>query len=176
MKEEEIKFQLNLTVLLECLNVFGSNKEQSGTSPALKFYFNGHGTPVTILYVFLVMQSAVIFSKHFNAFFYSLEESGVITDCRIRTINYDPVLEYDFGANIIGRIIMISECLKEVFCELDSTSETVQFSMSPDSTDFRITTFGHSGTYHVRKNNMLLLHYYISDIHYVKFTHSCCLY
>ena len=80
MKEEEIKFQLNLTVLLECLNVFGSNKEQSGTSPALKFYFNGHGTPVTILYVFLVMQSAVIFSKHFNAFFiaWKSRESSLI--------------------------------------------------------------------------------------------------
>ncbi len=49
VKEEEIKFQLNLTVLLECLNVFGSNTLQSGTTPALKLYFNGHGTPVTIL-------------------------------------------------------------------------------------------------------------------------------
>ena len=79
-----------------------------------------------------------------------LEESGVITDCRIRTINFDPVLEYDFGsANVIGRIIMSSECLKEVFCELDSTSETMQLSMSPDSPHFRISTFGHSGVYHV---------------------------
>lgn len=66
-------------------------------------------------------------------------------------MNFEPVLDYDFGtANVIGRIIMNSECLKEVFCELDTTSETVQFSMSPDSPHFRITTFGHSGTYHVR--------------------------
>ncbi len=36
-----------------------------------------------------------------------------------------------------------------MFCELDSTSDTVQFSLSPDSSNFRITTFGHSGTYHV---------------------------
>ncbi|XP_032793542.1 cell cycle checkpoint protein RAD1 isoform X2 [Daphnia magna] len=128
VKEEEIKFQLNLTVLLECLNVFGSSGLQSGTSPALKLYYNGHGTPVSIL----------------------LEESGVITDCKIRTVHFDPVLDYDFGtSNVIGRIIMSSECLKEVFCELDSTSDCVQFSMSPDSANFRITTFGHSGTYHV---------------------------
>ena len=86
-----------------------------------------------------------------------LEESGVITDCRIRTINFDPVLEYDFGsANVIGRIIMSSECLKEVFCELDSTSETMQLSMSPDSPHFRISTFGHSGVYHVSFKNQYL--------------------
>lgn len=45
--------------------------------------------------------------------FHRLEESGVITDCKIRTVHFDPVLDYDFGtSNVIGRIIMSSECLK----------------------------------------------------------------
>lgn len=82
--------------------------------------------------------------------FHRLEESGVITDCRIRTLNFEPILDYDIGsANIIGRIIMSSDCLREVFLELDATTETVQFSLTPESTHLRITTFGHSGVYHV---------------------------
>lgn len=44
---------------------------------------------------------------------------------------------------------MSSECLREIFGELDGSSDTVQFSLSPDSQFFRITTFGTSGTYHV---------------------------
>ena len=50
VKEDEVKFQLNLTVLLECLNVFGtSTNTNQGGQPALKLYYNGHGSPVTIL-------------------------------------------------------------------------------------------------------------------------------
>ena len=91
-------------------------------------------------------------SKSIHIIFTSnrLEESGVITDCRIRTSSFDPVLDYDFSAsNVVGRIIMSSECLREVFQELDASSETVQLSLSPDSTNFRITTHGVSGIYHV---------------------------
>jgi len=49
IKEDPIRFQLNLTVLLECLNVFGSSMA-SGTTPALKLYYSGDGSPVTLLY------------------------------------------------------------------------------------------------------------------------------
>lgn len=128
LKEDPTTFRINLTVLLECLNIFGTTPVQSGTTPALKMYYDGTGSPVTIL----------------------LEEMGVVTDCRIRTIQYDPVLDYDFStANVVSKLIMNSECLKEIFAELDATSETVQFSLSPDSPNFRITTFGTSGTCHV---------------------------
>ena len=79
-----------------------------------------------------------------------LEESGVVTDCRIRTAYFEPVLDYDFtSANVVSKIIMNSETLKEIFSELDATSESVQFTVSPDSQHFRITTFGMSGIYHV---------------------------
>ena len=47
------------------------------------------------------------------------------------------------------RIIMSADCLREVFGELDASSDTVQFTLAPDSPYFRITTFGTSGIYHV---------------------------
>ena len=146
LKEDPTTFQINLNVLLECLSVFGTTL-QSGTTPALKMYYNGTGSPVTLLqvkyllFLFLILNLVCTFR---------LEESGVITDCRIRTIQFDPVLDYDFTtANVIAKIIMNSDCLKEIFAELDATSETVQFSISPENQNFRITTFGTSGTCHV---------------------------
>lgn len=107
------------------MNVFGSNNLQSGTSPALKLYYNGHGTPVSILYahtsiIIIVTRKIFLFTLILEKSNFScgrLEESGVITDCKIRTVHFDPVLDYDFGsANVIGRIIMSSECLKGNVC------------------------------------------------------------
>lgn len=48
VKEDPVRFRLNLSVLLECLNVFGSSIA-SGTTPALKLYYSGDGSPVTLL-------------------------------------------------------------------------------------------------------------------------------
>ena len=60
------------------------------------------------------------------------------------------MLDYDFtAANVVSKIIMNSETLKEIFSELDATSESVQLSISSSSNNLRITTFGTSGTYHV---------------------------
>lgn len=49
LKEDPTTFRINLTVLLECLNIFGTTPVQSGTTPALKMYYDGTGSPVTIL-------------------------------------------------------------------------------------------------------------------------------
>ena len=46
--------------------------------------------------------------------------------------------------------LLQSECLKEAFSELDMTSEVLQILMSPDNPYFRLSTFGHAGSTHVR--------------------------
>ena len=101
------------------------------------------------------LTKSFINTQHYE--FVRLEESGVVTDCRIRTIYFDPVLDYDFAsANVVSKIIMNSDTLKEIFGELDATSESVQFTVSPDSQHFRITTFGISGIYHVMSTTIWL--------------------
>ncbi|PIK33949.1 putative cell cycle checkpoint protein RAD1 [Apostichopus japonicus] len=44
LKENNISFQINLTILMECLNIFGSNTA-GGAAPALKMCYGGYGTP-----------------------------------------------------------------------------------------------------------------------------------
>lgn len=50
---------------------------------------------------------------------------------------------------VVNKVIMRSECLKEVFSELDMSSDVLEIFMSPDPPYFRLSTFGSYGTNHV---------------------------
>ncbi|XP_050411350.1 cell cycle checkpoint protein RAD1 [Patella vulgata] len=124
IKEEQTIFKINLTVLLECLTIFG-NSSVPGVTTSLKMCYAGYGQPLLLI----------------------LEEDSVVTDCSIKTLEPDEVLDFDFcSTNVINKIIMKSECLKEVFSELDMTSEILQILMSPDAPYFQLSTFGNSGS------------------------------
>lgn len=117
-------FRLNLTALIECLSIFGG-----GGSPelhtALKMCYAGHGHPLTLL----------------------LEEAGVLTDCSIQTHEADETLDFDFcSTNVVNKLIMSAECLREAFSELDMTSDVLEIVLSPDPPHCRLTTFGYAGT------------------------------
>ena len=76
-----------------------------------------------------------------------LEESGVLTDCSIQTRDADETLDFDFtSANVVNKIIMRAECLREAFAELDMSSDVLEILLSPSSPYFRLTTFGYAGT------------------------------
>lgn len=124
IKEEQVTFKINLTVLLECLTIFGSGPV-GGAATSLKMCYAGYGCPLLLI----------------------LEEDGVITDCSIKTLEPDEVLDFNFcSTNVINKIIMKSECLKEAFSELDMTSDVLEFLMSPDAPYFRLSTFGNAGS------------------------------
>jgi len=83
-------------------------------------------------------------SLHFT---HRLEEAGVLTDCSIQTQEADETLDFDFcSANVINKIIMSAEGLREAFAELDMTSDSLEILLSPSSPFFRLTTSGFAGT------------------------------
>lgn len=126
IKEDQITFKINLTVLLECLTIFGSGPVP-GVTTSLKMCYAGYGCPLLLI----------------------LEEEGVLTDCSIKTLEPDEVLDFNFcSTNVINKIIMKSECLKEAFSELDMTSDVLQIMLSPDPPYFRLSTFGNAGSTH----------------------------
>jgi len=124
---DDLSFCVNLNIVLECLNMFGGVGAGSDgllSAPSLKLCYSGYGHPL-ILY---------------------LEEHGVVTDCQINTREADECLDFNFAnANVISKIIMKSEHLKEVFSELDSNSELVEFVASPSPPHFTISTKGACG-------------------------------
>ena len=127
--EESATFRINLTVLIECLHIFGTTKDGGGGVTALKMCYGGHGCPLKLLLV---------------------EEGGILTDCSINTQEPEDIVDFNFNnEDVVNKIIMKSTCLKDAFQELDMTSEVIQILMSPDAPHFRISTFGHCGSSHV---------------------------
>uniref|UniRef100_A0A674NQQ1 RAD1 homolog (S. pombe) n=1 Tax=Takifugu rubripes TaxID=31033 RepID=A0A674NQQ1_TAKRU len=57
IREDLVGFQINLTVLLDCLNIFGGSAVSAGMSTVLKMCYRGYGYPLTLF----------------------LEEAGVVT-------------------------------------------------------------------------------------------------
>lgn len=50
LKEPQVSFKLTLSVLLECLGIFGSSSlTGQSTSPSLKLYYDGYGEPLVLI-------------------------------------------------------------------------------------------------------------------------------
>ncbi|KAM3848793.1 cell cycle checkpoint protein RAD1 [Vipera latastei] len=127
VQEESVMFRINLSVLLDCLTIFGTNS-LPGTQTALRMCYKGYGYPLTLY----------------------LEEGGVVTVCKIKTQEPEEILDFDFcSTNVVNKIILQSEGLREAFSELDMTSEVLQITMSPDKPYFRLSTFGNAGSTHL---------------------------
>ncbi|XP_063816778.1 cell cycle checkpoint protein RAD1 isoform X2 [Pseudophryne corroboree] len=127
VKEESVVFRVNLTVLLDCLTIFGTSAGPV-TATALKMCYQGYGNPLTLF----------------------LEEGGVVTVCKINTQEPEETLDFDFcSTNVLNKIILQSEGLKEAFSELDMSSDFLQITMSPEKPYFRLSTFGNAGSAHL---------------------------
>ncbi|KAL8591946.1 ssDNA endodeoxyribonuclease [Nucella lapillus] len=125
---DQVTFKVNLSVLIECLTIFGIGSGASSSSvSSLKMCYAGYGRPLVVV----------------------VEEEGVLTDCSLKTLEPDEVLDFDFCSTaVINKIIMKSECLKEVFSDLDSSSDILQILMSPDAPFLEFSTFGNAGSAH----------------------------
>lgn len=114
--KEEFIVKLPLKVLLHCLMIFGGT-----SSTVIKFVYSRDGFPLHLV----------------------LEEPGIATQCAIRTFEPDDLLDFRFnGQDVVNKIIMQSSKLKEVFLELDATSESIDITMSPDEPYLRFATVG----------------------------------
>lgn len=108
---------------------------------------------------------------------YRLEESGVLTDCSIQTRDADETLDFDFtSANVINKIIMKAECLREAFAELDMSSDVIEILLSPSPPYFRLTTFGYAGTTQVRNYVQVYMWYMYMCAMYMRCAYTALIY
>eukprot|EP00050_Salpingoeca_kvevrii_P000907 m.158236 g.158236 ORF g.158236 m.158236 type:complete len:295 (-) comp10244_c0_seq4:4898-5782(-) len=118
--DEQTELKVNFAVLLDCLTIFGDAGQTT-----LKLCYPGYGHPLRLY----------------------LEDSGVITECDIRTLEPGRSPDIDIRATAIPcNIIMRSSWLSIVFSELDQTSSLLELHISPDRPWFRISTSGSAGT------------------------------
>ncbi|KAM3187937.1 hypothetical protein ACTXT7_001259 [Hymenolepis weldensis] len=118
-----------LVISQNCLSVFGVNSNNSLTS--VIFSYKDHGCTLDLL---------------------SLEDSGVVAECNIKTMDALEVLDFDFAnSQIISKVILKSDCMREAFSELDVTSDVLEIAIVPltlPQPRLRLTTYGFSGTTH----------------------------
>ena len=90
----------------------------------------------------------------------------MLTDCSIQTQDADEILDFDFcSANVVNKVIMNAECLREVFAELDMSSEALEVLLSPSPPYCRLSTSGYAGTTQVRTD-------YRNHMRYILFAYS----
>ena len=80
-REDTAVFQIHLTVLLDCLHIFGASSAKDGGShhTALKMSYDGHGSPLKLLLA--EVQKYLVFflsmgSLNFNNQFIPLTDEG----------------------------------------------------------------------------------------------------
>ena len=75
-----------------------------------------------------------------------MEEDGVVSRADVPTQDVQETLYFDFGRpNVFGKVVMITEHLKEIFNELDLTSEVLEVSVDFDTKSLNFSTFGNAG-------------------------------
>jgi cell cycle checkpoint protein len=120
--QNDMQFKINLSTLIDCLNIFGGG---STSFTSLQMIYRSYGNPLFLM----------------------LEDTGVRTDCGLRTLEAEPPTDFNFrGCTVVSKIMMKSECLKEAMSELDWSSDLITFLISPDPPYFRLTTSGPSGS------------------------------
>ncbi|XP_020722512.1 cell cycle checkpoint protein RAD1-like isoform X1 [Bombus affinis] len=126
--KEDVIFRVNLNILVECLCMFWSNINCQGSSVALQLFYEGNGHPVTVL----------------------IEEDGIITDCSLKTQEPDELLDFHLEPeNVLNKVVLQTELLKDILSELDSTSDLIELFLSPAPPFFRISTTGLAGICHI---------------------------
>ncbi|XP_043682613.1 cell cycle checkpoint protein RAD1-like isoform X1 [Vespula pensylvanica] len=126
--KEDLMFKINLSILVECLCMFWSNINTTGSNVALELFYKGIGNPLSIL----------------------IEENGIITDCSLKTQNPEELLDFHLEPeNVLNKVVLQTELLKDILYELDPTSEVIELLLSPEAPFFRISTNGLAGICHI---------------------------
>lgn len=119
--KEESTFCINLNVLQECLTIFGSS---SVSATSVRMVYGGYGCPLIL----------------------TLCEDNITTDCCIKTQESDETLDFEFcAANVVNKIVLRADCLRDAFNELDATAEVIEITMSPEKPYLRLSTSGYCG-------------------------------
>ncbi|XP_012227665.1 cell cycle checkpoint protein RAD1 [Linepithema humile] len=124
--KEDVIFSINLNILVGCLRVFWPASQED--SVAVQIFYKGIGYPVSVI----------------------IEEDGLITDCSLKTLEVDTLLDFHLESeNVVNKVVLKTELLKDIIGELDQTSDLVKLCLSPEEPFFRISTNGLRGICHI---------------------------
>lgn len=75
-----------------------------------------------------------------------MEEDGVVSKAEIPTQDYVEPLQFDFcPPNVIAKVVLVSEYMKDVFSDLDFSSEFLEMTFNKTDKLYVLTTNGVTG-------------------------------
>ncbi|XP_068150856.1 cell cycle checkpoint protein RAD1 [Drosophila tropicalis] len=112
-------FGIKVNVLAECLSLYGL------ADCGVKLLYKGEGAPLMIL-----------LDPH--------DDEDLSTECAIKTMNVDEPMEYELDerSSTLNTLFIRGPDLSNIFHELDKAAEEFEFTISPKSPHFKITTLG----------------------------------
>lgn len=119
--ETKQQFGVNLSVLLECLNIFNS----SSNFVALQISYAGHGRPLLL----------------------EMADGGVVSSSGVATIDNEDPVDFCWQDNpVVHRAIIQSTPLREALTELNWWGTSLQLRVSPNAPHIQMTSKGQNGT------------------------------
>ncbi len=144
----DLSFNVSLSTLLECLNLFGLSSASASSSAisTLGGFSRTASTASTAISSMSASTNANLvlhygaFGGPFNLW---LEEAGCVSKAAVPTRDPEDTVIFNFSReDIAAKIILSAENLKEIFHELDSTSDVLEFAFSDADQKLTIGTFG----------------------------------
>jgi len=115
--EEKEEFSVQLSALIDCLNVYGT---QTNTAQ-LQIAYQSYGKPLLLM----------------------IEENDVLTDCGIHPSEPLPLTQFNIHtAEVISILVMKSQSLRDAFNELDWSNDFLTWELSPNAPHFRLKAQG----------------------------------
>ena len=135
----EYNFKISMPTVIECLHLFGSSSGllRSSTTSSHSSLFGGGSALTTLI---------IHYEKYGEPLKMFMEEDGVVSKAEIPTQDYDEPLQFDFcPPNVIAKVVLVSEYTKDVFLDLDFSSEFLEMMFNKNDQIFVLTTNGLTG-------------------------------
>lgn len=72
-----------------------------------------------------------------------MEEDGIVSTAEIPSQDVAETLFFDFSKpNVMAKVVMVSDKLREIFAEIDLSSEFLEFAVDAQEEKLTISTFG----------------------------------
>jgi len=119
--ESKQQFGINLSLLLDCLNVFGNNSQDV----SLQIRFAGEGRPLLL----------------------EMSDGDMVSSSGISTAESEDPIDFCFTDNpVVNKLIIQATALKEALAELAWWGDSLKIHMSPNSPHLRMSSKGPNGS------------------------------
>lgn len=130
-----VSCSLSLPLLLDSIGLSSIDKASENMDDYSSSW-NENGVPPGMATVL-----KMVYPVHHSSLQLVVEDCGVSTECQISTIENTNMHIFEMKKEeTVGKVVIDAELLRDLWCELDLTSQVIEITISPEEPYFRIST------------------------------------